>query len=164
MLYLTNRFFLCSCPLTKTHSCISFNHHLALLSSVSFSTILPLSTLFILLSFHSLLLCCPAAQPGRLSRLPLVVLLWPCDDCVLYQSITCVLAQPLPVPCTHRVDLCAVAALTDRRAAWPPLCRPMEPSTLRWWEYLVTFKLLTPKYGKWQECRMIKPNNILNIH
>lgn len=41
----------------------------------------------------------------------------PCDDCVLYQSVTCVLAQPPPVPCTRRGDPCAVAASTDRRAA-----------------------------------------------
>ena len=106
------------------------------------SSLLPSSLpLSISLFFHSLFSSsfrCFAAQPGCLSRLPLVVLLWPCDHCVLYQSVTCVLAQPLPLPCTHRADQCAAAALTDRRAAWPPLFQPMEPSTLQWWEHLLT--------------------------
>lgn len=119
VLYLTNHLFLCSCPLQK-HSPVSFNHHIP---SPSLSHFLILSfPLSLSLSFDSLLfcpfaLCCFAAQLDRLSRLPLVVLPWLCDDCVLYQSVTCVLAQPPPVPCTHRVDLCAAAALTDRRAA-----------------------------------------------
>lgn len=139
---LTNRFFCALIPSQKILSCISFNHHLP---SLPLSLPLPLSfpPLSLLSSVHSLF-CCFAAQLGRLSPLPLVVLPWPCDDCVLYQSVTCVLAQPLPVPCTHRVDPCAAAASTGRRAAWPPLCRPTELSTLQWWEHRLTFMWLTP--------------------
>lgn len=82
----------------------------------------PIFCLSLLLSLHSLFICpftlrCFAAHHGRLSRLPLVVIPWPCDDCVLYQSVPCVLAQPLPAPCTLHADPCAVAALTVRRAA-----------------------------------------------
>lgn len=63
--------------------------------------------------------CCFAAQLGpTFSASPrLHSHSGPCDDCVLYQSVTCVLAQPPPVPCTRRADPCAAAASTDRRAA-----------------------------------------------
>lgn len=50
----------------------------------------------------SLLLCCPSRL---LNMLPTCLLPWPCDDCVLYQSVTCVLAQLLPVNYIHREDL-----------------------------------------------------------
>lgn len=115
---LSNRLhFLCALvPLQKHFPTFLSTIIWPLFLSFYFSHLLSLfpSTLFILSPFA---FCCFAAQLGRLSRLPLVVLPWSCDDCVLYQSVTCVLAQPLPVPCTHHVDPCAVAALTDRRAA-----------------------------------------------
>lgn len=140
---LTNRFFCALIPSQKSSP--AFLSTIICPPFLSLSLTLPLS--FPPLSLFSLvhsLFCCFAAQHGRLSPLPLVVLPWPCDDCVLYQSVTCVLAQPLPVPCTHRVDPCAAAASTGRRAAWPPLCRPTELSTLQWWEHLLTFMWLTP--------------------
>lgn len=61
----------------------------------------------------------------------------PCDDFVLYQSVTCVLAQPLLPPCIHHVDPCAAAASTGRKAVWPRPCQPTERSTRLWWELLI---------------------------
>lgn len=127
-------FCVCSCPLTKSFPRISFNSHLPSLFLSCFPS---------LFFFCPFIFCCFAARLGCLSRLPLVVLPWPCDDCALYQSVTCVLAQPLPVPYIHRVDLCAAAVLTDRRAAWLPLCRPTEHLTLLWWDHLLMFMWLT---------------------
>lgn len=52
-------FCVCSCPLTKTFSCISFNYHLpSLLLSSSPAFPLPFLPLFIL-PIYSSLLCCP---------------------------------------------------------------------------------------------------------
>lgn len=152
VLFLTNRFSLCSCPLNKTL------FHFFQTSSALPSSLLSPSTPFSLYSLHLSFLCCFAVQRDRFSRLPLAVLPWPCDDCVLYQSVTCVLAQPLPVPWTHRGGApCAAAALTGRRAAWPPRCRPTEPSTLQWWEHLFMLMYLAPL--AYEESSIRKENN-----
>lgn len=107
----------------KSHFCVCFfsPYTNLLLRVLQLSSALPFSPF---LSCSCSLFICPftlrcfAAHHGRLSRLlQSVVIPWPCDDCVLYQSVTCVLAQPLPAPCTLHVDPCAVAALTVRRAA-----------------------------------------------
>lgn len=86
-----------------------------------------------LLLTHSIGYACPAA----------------CDDFVLYQSVTCVLAQPLPLPCIHHVDPCAAAVSTGRKAVWPRLCRPTERSTRLWWELLILQPLTQAAQMSW---------------
>lgn len=87
-----------------THQCF------VLLSSLSPSFSLYIS---LFLSLPLPLLC----SPTRLLVTSLPCCSWLCTtDCVLYQSLTCVLVQHLPAPCSSRpAELYAVAAVTERK-------------------------------------------------
>lgn len=95
VLRLTNRFFCALVPLQTTTLHFFQPSYLSPLSPLSFFFFFP-----------------PLLPPPALVMLP-----WRCDDCVLYQSVTCVLAQPPPAPCTRSGVPCAAAAPTGRRAA-----------------------------------------------
>lgn len=103
--------------------CTSVHHHLPFLLDFLLPSCFNSSHLF----SHWLLLTHSIAYAS----------LGPCDDFVLYQSVTCVLAQPPPLPCIHHVAPCAAAASTGRKAAWPRPCQPTARSSRLWWELLI---------------------------
>lgn len=120
-LYLTSRYFVFCFFFVLSLSSQKPLHFFHPSFSLPPSFLLPsTSPLFLPFLNHSLLfafvlLCCPTrplVTPPHWLCSP-----GPCDDCVLYQSVTCVLAQPLPARCTRRVVPCAAAAATGRRAA-----------------------------------------------
>lgn len=73
-------------------------------------------------------------SPTRLLVTSLPCCPWLCTtDCVLYQSLTCVLVQHLPAPCSRRAaDPYAVAAVTERKARLLLCLRMPSPVWHRW--------------------------------
>lgn len=101
-------------------------------------------------------------SPNRLLVTSLPCCPWLCTtDCVLYQSLTCVLVQHLPVPCSRQAaDPYAVAAVTERKARLLLCLRMPSPVWHRWadnacqlplwnemkWNEIFIFLLLRWKY------------------